>query len=123
MVGGMTSAVRRVTESPETAGCCPTNEVWADPVSTGHERAGATINELTPARYLGLPVRVIGFAGSELLVIAARAMPEAIAIGVLHPTADGFRVGGSAVVSTTLADAATAAARQRERRDGLDLER
>jgi hypothetical protein len=66
---------------------------------------------------------VIGFAGQELLAIAANGTPQAVAIGVLHPTSGGYRVGASATVKRSIAAAATAAARIREQRDRLDVER
>ena len=81
------------------------------------------INELTPARYRGLPVRVIGFAGQELLAIAATGTPQAVAIGVLRPTSGGYRVGANATVEPSIVAAATAAARLHEERDRLEVER
>ncbi len=84
--------------------------------------SASPINELTPARYRGLPVRVIGFAGQELLAIAASGTPQAVAIGVLRPTIGGYRVG-AAIVEPSIVAAATAAARLREERVRLEVER
>lgn len=77
----------------------------------------APINELTPARYHGLPVTVIGFAGQDLLAIAASGTPEAVAVAVLRSSADGYRVGTGAITKPTLAAAAIEAAHLREQRD------
>lgn len=77
----------------------------------------ATINEPTPARYHGLPVTVIGFVGQDLLAIAACGTPQAVAVAVLRHADGGYRVGSSATVRPSLADAAMAAARLREERD------
>lgn len=76
-----------------------------------------TINELTPAHYRGLPVTVIGFAGLDLLAIAASGTPQAVAVAVIRPTTDGYRVGTGTTAKRTLAAAATEAARLREQRD------
>lgn len=77
----------------------------------------ATINELTPARYRGLPVTVIGFAGHDLLAIAASGTPQAVAVAVLRPAMDGYRVGTGTTAKPSIAAAAIEAAHLRELRD------
>lgn len=66
---------------------------------------------------------MIGFAGQELLAIAASGTPQAVAIAVLRPTNGGYRVGASATVKPSIASAAMAAARIREQRDRLGVKR
>jgi hypothetical protein len=85
--------------------------------------SASAVNELTPARYRGLPVTVIGFAGQNLLAIAASGTPQAVAIAVLRPTRRGYRVGASESVKQSISSAAIEAARMREERDRHDMER